>query len=346
MRFFLFLFLSLCTSLFTKPIETFYGILQVEEPVLLELIESKPMQRLKEVHQYGISFYTTHKEEYSRFDHSLGVFAILRMKGSSLEEQIAGLLHDVSHTAFSHVGEYVFCAEPEESCYQDDIHAWFLEKYGLGAILKKHGYAIEKVLPKRELFPALEQELPNLCADRIEYNLQGAFHRGFLSKEEAIEIVKDLQFIEGRWISTKPDLIKKMVRFSIYMTKNCWGSARNYLESKWLGEAISRALHLRKFSRDEILFGVDDDIWSRLQQIGDPIIQNRFHRVMHASQYFSLVEKEKADLHPKMKFRGIDPWIKKGERIERLSVLDAEIFKEYHKVKKEMAEGWAIKFNK
>ncbi len=135
-------FITINFTLFARPIETFYGTIEVSEPVLLEIIESKPMQRLKGVHQYGISYYTTHREEYNRFDHSVGVFAILRLKGASLHEQIAGLLHDVSHTVFSHAGDYVYNPTTPQESYQDDIHSWFLQKYGIGEILKKHGVTI------------------------------------------------------------------------------------------------------------------------------------------------------------------------------------------------------------
>jgi hypothetical protein len=53
-------------SLFGKQIETFYGAIEVDEPVLLELIESPAFQRLKLIHQYGVAYYTTHREEYKR----------------------------------------------------------------------------------------------------------------------------------------------------------------------------------------------------------------------------------------------------------------------------------------
>ena len=130
---FLAVFFLIQSSLFSATILTFYGVLEVEEPVLLELIDSQAFQRLKSIHQYGVSYYTTHREEYTRYDHSLGVFAILRLKNASLEEQIAGLLHDVSHTVFSHVGDWIF----QENEYQDLIHSDFLERYGLGDILRK-----------------------------------------------------------------------------------------------------------------------------------------------------------------------------------------------------------------
>ena len=123
--------------LVAAQIHTFYGPVEVEEPVILELIESPIFQRLKAIHQYGVSYYTTHREEYTRYEHSLGVFAILRAKNASLEEQIAGLLHDVSHTVFSHVGDWIFGKNEQDKDYQNSIHQHFLEKSGLAQILRK-----------------------------------------------------------------------------------------------------------------------------------------------------------------------------------------------------------------
>ena len=203
-RFLLFFFASF--SLYAEKIDTFYGPIDVEEPVLLELIESPAFQRLKCIHQYGVGYYTTHPEEYTRYDHSMGVFAVLRMKNCSLEEQIAGLLHDVSHTIFSHVGDWIFGKHGQEKDYQNEIHAHFLSKSGLGTILEKYHFTIDQVLPG-ENFPALEQKLPNLCADRIDYNIQGAYHQGFITYEEAQKIFEDLQFAAGNWISTEPELM-------------------------------------------------------------------------------------------------------------------------------------------
>jgi len=340
---FLMFFVAIQCALLAKPIETFYGTIEVNEPVLIEIIESKPMQRLKGVNQYGVSYYTTHKEEYTRFEHSLGVFAILRMKGASLDEQLSGLLHDVSHTIFSHVGDYAFNPTCPQESYQDDVHQWFLQKYGIGKILNKYGITIEQVHPKSGKFSALEQELPNLCADRIDYNLQGSFFQGFLTKAEIKEILDDLQFVEGNWVSTKPELMKKMAQFSLHMTKHCWGSADNFLMSKWLAEVIHRAVHLGKITHEDIHFGQDREIWEKLNQIPDNVVQELFSKIFNANNLFSLVKQEEADLNPKLKFRGFDPWIKKANKLVRLTELDAGYRSEFNQVKQEMEQGWPIK---
>ena len=64
---FLIFFVCLSLELFSERIETFYGEVEVEEPVLIELIHSPAVQRLKSIHQYGVAYYTTHHEEYNRF---------------------------------------------------------------------------------------------------------------------------------------------------------------------------------------------------------------------------------------------------------------------------------------
>jgi uncharacterized protein len=338
------LFLFFVCSLFGKPVETFYGVLEVDEPILLELIESPPMQRLKQVHQYGISYYTTHPEEYSRYDHSLGVFAILRLKGASLKEQIAGLLHDVSHTVFSHVGDYVFHRPNDhQNSFQDNVHGWFLKKYGIGDILEKRGYDVEEILHKSGAFSALEQDLPNLCADRIDYNLQGAFYQGFLTRCEVQQIVEDLTFEEGKWVSTKPFLMKKLTRFSLHMTRNCWGSPVNYMTSSWLAKAISKALDSDKLSKEEVFFGVDDLVWNKLKALPDPEIQKMFRQIQTPYSYFDLVSDKDREMHVKMKFRGVDPWIRQKNRVVRLSDIDVELAKEYQNTKELMDKGWSIR---
>ena len=80
----------------SKTIHTIYGTFIITEPVLIELFESKAMQRLKKVHQFGISHYVHKGIDYTRYEHSVGVFALLRRYNQSLPEQISGLLHDVS----------------------------------------------------------------------------------------------------------------------------------------------------------------------------------------------------------------------------------------------------------
>ena len=339
------LLLSLPCILYARQVETFYGPIEVEEPVLLELIDTPIFQRLKNIHQYGVSYYTTHKEEYNRYDHSIGVFAILRVNNCSLEEQIAGLLHDVSHTVFSHVGDWIFGKEHQEKDYQNSIHPFFLERSGLANILGKYGITVDQILPNGDLFPALENSLPNLCADRIDYNIQGAYYQDFITYEEAKLIFADLRFINNRWVSHYPELMVKLTRFSLFMTQHCWGSPSNYLVSRWLADAILRGVCLGDLSYNELHFGTDHAIWDKLVLQKDPIIEIKMKMIMNAQDYFSIVDfTDEADYVIKSKFRGIDPWVVSAGECYRITELDKELAQEYMQVRQIIKSGWPIKF--
>jgi len=333
------------SSLFSKSIETFFGEIEVEEPVILDLIESPSFQRLKHIHQYGIAYYTTHKEEYNRYEHSLGVFAILRKNKAGLEEQIAGLLHDVSHTIFSHVGDWVFEREYQEEDYQSTIHNFYLAASGIEKILNKHGYTIDQVSPKRDEFVMLEQPLPNLCADRIDYNIQGAYYQNFLTKEEAIELFEGLSFVDGKWVIKNKGLAKKVMLFSIFMTKDCWGSATNYFMSRWLADAILQGLDIGLISWHELHFGIDEIIWDKLQASVDPMIRENMLKIKNPNDYFHLVDFKDADRFIKFKCRAIDPWIQVDKNITRLTSLDSELSKAFNQIKEKANTGWPARIS-
>src|SRR3989344_1720304 len=104
-----------------------YGSENVKEQVLIDLINSDPVQRLKGIAQFGIPDEYSHKKGFSRYEHSIGVLILLRKLKADLVEQSAGILHDISHTAFSHVVDGV-AGDPTKEDYQDKRHKEFIRK--------------------------------------------------------------------------------------------------------------------------------------------------------------------------------------------------------------------------
>ena len=60
-------------KVFRDPVHDY---IHVQHPIILELINSREMQRLRRIKQTGASMYTFHTAEHSRFSHSLGVYEI------------------------------------------------------------------------------------------------------------------------------------------------------------------------------------------------------------------------------------------------------------------------------
>src|SRR6202041_3406853 len=100
-------------------IDSIFGCESNPSQLVLDLLASPMMQRLKGIDQSGITKYIQDLPSFSRYDHSVGVYMLLRTYGRTEKECIAGLLHDASHTVFSHVGDLVFDPEDAKESYQD-----------------------------------------------------------------------------------------------------------------------------------------------------------------------------------------------------------------------------------
>ena len=147
-----------------------YGNYYISESVLIELLRSSSILRLKNISQFGPPERYYHIKPFSRYEHSLGVMLLLKSLGASLEEQVAGLLHDISHTAFSHVVDWVVGSNEKEN-YQDKRHRKFFAGSDVKAILTKYGFDAKKVADHK-YHKLLERKIPDLCADRIDYSLR------------------------------------------------------------------------------------------------------------------------------------------------------------------------------
>src|SRR5476649_373822 len=90
-----------------------------EERLIIDLIDTKEFQRLRRVHQLGVSFFTFQGAEGSRFTHSVGVMHVasrlvdlVKDRTPEIADQrtiilASALLHDIGHGPFSHVTEKI-----------------------------------------------------------------------------------------------------------------------------------------------------------------------------------------------------------------------------------------------
>ncbi len=327
-------------------LETLYGAFTIEEPVIIELINSSAMQRLKEIHQYGVVHYVKKPQTYNRYEHSLGVFALLRRYGAPLEEQIAGLLHDVSHTVFSHVGDLVFDHKSDKQSYQDDIHEWFLDRTGTTDILREHGYPAVCSQNNKKQYRALEQDLPDLCADRIEYNLMGGLEEDVINEEDVNVILDDLYCQDSQWFFKHIEPAKKLAYISLYLTEHVFAAHWDRFIYYNTAHALKRAIAIDALTYDDINFSIDDKIWHLLCINDDPIIKSYISTVINHKDRYYLSDPNEYDMHLVSKFRGVDPLVQTEVGFKRLTDLDDAFTREYNRVKELATQGWYIKLKK
>ncbi len=119
--------------------DSVYGTFTIGEPTLQELIASQPLQRLQDISMAGYAEPFFPDSYHSRFEHSVGVCYLLSKFGASLKEQIAGLLHDISHTAFSHCIDYALLEGSQtHHTFQDDAFETFVTHSVIPQILHKY----------------------------------------------------------------------------------------------------------------------------------------------------------------------------------------------------------------
>jgi uncharacterized protein len=311
-----------------------YGVFEVSDLVVFDLINSTAMQRISKVHQFGVMKCVKKLPDYSRFDHSIGVWALLRRFGAPLNEQLAGLLHDVSHTAFSHLGDYVFNHTSDTDSYQDDIHEWVLRRYGIDKVIAPYGISLKNVLHKNPAYRVLEQDLPDLCADRLEYNLQEGLQRGLINKKDIDDILNALRFENGQWFFMDQENAVKFAKVPLYLVEHVWGSMENFLVYTWAAQAIRRALDISLITSDEFHFSTDDLVWDKLVHATDPAICAYMKKVEDIEKYYVLADDSmRVDKVVTAKFRGIDPFVLSGSGLKRLTQIEASFAMEFERVK-------------
>lgn len=293
-----------------KMIDSVYGNNEIKEQVLIDLINSNPVQRLKKISQYGIPDKYYHKKNYSRYDHSVGVLLLLRKLKANLKEQIAGLLHDVSHTAFSHVVDWVIGDSTKED-YQDNNHANFIRNSQLPKILKKYNFDLDEILDDKN-FPLLERPAPSLCADRVDYTLRELEKNG----KDTNLFVTNLVNYKGQMTFKSKVAAEKFAYEYLRLNHKHWAGDESKARYYILANILKRALQNNIISLKD-LYKTDAKIINQLILSSDSFILESF-KILKDGLIIKEVKKPKGILLNK-KFRYIDPEIMIGNNIKHLS---------------------------
>ncbi|HDR7794975.1 TPA: HD domain-containing protein [Bacillus luti] len=300
-------------------VDEIYGEFKVE-PVLEALILSKPVQRLKGIHQTGASYLINEKWNVTRFDHSVGVMLLIKKLGGSVEEQIAGLLHDVSHTAFSHVIDYVF--DNENESYHEEIFSSVVKNSEIPAILAKHGYNYEDILLDESKWTLLERSAPELCADRVDYTLRDMYTYGYVSLEEVHNFLEDVIEVDGKMVLQNIEMAEWFTETYYKEVIDFFMQPINIYGNDMLAKTLKVALHKRIIHADDFLLE-DDLLISKLQQCNEPEVKALLSKV-HPNVKVK-EDKNDYDLYQKNKVRLIDPPLLHEGKVVPSSVMSEKI---------------------
>ncbi len=317
----------------SAEVKTVFGPLKLDKE-LFKIYNMKHMQRLKGVDQSGTPAYWDNIPKFSRLDHSLDVLWLVQHFGGDIKEQIAALVHDISHTAFSHVADIVFGIPG----YQDTIHEWFLQQTEIDRLICGLDLTGKDILPENPEFKRLEQPLPDMCADRIAYNIHTALMLKIISESDVKEIINHLRFDDGKWCFTSRKVAKKFADIPLKLIKVLWCSSDDAVIYHITSLILKRAFQLQRITKEDMNFCTDQEILDKLAACDDPTIKRLVSKAKFVKKFYRVLKKGEGtpDFVPKFKFRGIDPWVynKHTKKFKRLTELNKSFAKRFRSAKK------------
>lgn len=311
-----------------------YGKVKIKEPVILELIKSPALQRLKNIDQAGYFEPYLPGSSHSRFEHSLGVFILLKKFKAPLEEQVAGLIHDVSHTVFSHCIDYALDEGSEKNHdYQDNIFEEFIKRTEIPSILKKLHLETEYILNEGN-FPLKEKPLPDLCADRIDYAFRTAVIYIGIGKRAINYFLNNLLAINNHWVFKNLKSAKIFAKLFFQLNRDYYAGLSSVVMFRTVGDLIRYALKKHYLSLKD-LYTTDKKVLEKINKnLGNEKLKLLWERMNNKIKF--KIDHKNYNAHVFVKSRIVDPLFKVRGKIKRLSQVNqnwAKIVKEESKPK-------------
>jgi len=291
-----------------------YGDVAIDDPDILALIRCRTFQRLKGIRQAGPSAFAFPFKTVTRYEHSLGVFLLLRTLGADLREQVAGLLHDISHTAFSHAVDFLFASE--EQNHHEQIKHEFLHREDIVAALSPLGFVPEDFADDT-VYPLLEQSIPRLCADRLDYFFRDGLACGVLTVEEVDGIRSRLAVVDRTIVLTDRAAARLAAERYAVMNRDWWAGPTEAFIYNEFADALREAFRIGVLHEDDLLAD-DAHVLARLEAAESPLIVGKLDHILN----FRI---ERVDGYvPRVipKVRWLDPPVIVGKTVKRLSEWD------------------------
>ena len=317
-----------------------YGKVNVDDPVLIALIKSKPLQRLKGINQAVTQNVETELVGMTRYNHCIGAMLLLRRYNASLEEQISGLLHDIPHTAFSHMIDFALGTTEKQTFHEDHKERVVMESK-IPKILAKYKINLRKVIDEKN-FPLQEREIPALCADRIDYFFMELIVRQKNEKgfHTPSHFLKHIKVSRNEFVLDGKVVAQQFAREFMQKCLTRWNGPRALVAFSLLAEAIKIAMDQADITEKDI-FQDDKYVYDKLKKIKNKKIQKNLSLL---NPKIKLTEDEKDyDYHARGKARYVDPKILVNDRKIRLSTLEPRFKDEIKKFKKIIRKGRKIK---
>lgn len=334
---------------FPEPIKELHKIYSPDFPDFLRpFMEAPEMQRLGGVSQTcGIAFTKFHNYKFllTRLDHSVGVALIIWYFTQDKKQTLAGLFHDISHTAFSHVGDFLrgdYENQESSEIFHDKIIS---NSPSIMNELKKLWINFEEVNDYTK-YPIADNNWPQLASDRLEYNFcELICYSGDLEKVKRLYsdiVVLKNEYEEDELGFQSLDKALEFGNIAIDNDAQVFSSYESKLGMSFLSELLKDAFESWLFTLNDLYQLTDMEVFWKIEQGGNDLLIKKLKYFQNMRYYKVRVNKPKIGefvVDTKNKRRYIDPLVKTRNGNIRLSKLD-QWFKERADLHKNKTVEW------
>lgn len=240
-------------------VDPIYGPLSLS-PRLAKILQSPLFTRLKGVHQNGSAYLVDPRQSTSRYEHSVGVMALAKMLTDDESVHVMALLHDISHTAFSHLADLVFGCENQD--YHTIMRDHFLQSKQAKKMIEDCSVTQQELAVEKNLIVKGK----NINSDRLDYAIRDLKATNRIFHPEYASIINQLVLNNEGEIYCK-DIATARLLFNKFLEANqCI-----YFDPKAEVAALVMAAILKKmYERGELtlsdFFTTDEAVIEKIKQ--------------------------------------------------------------------------------
>lgn len=234
--------------------------------------DTPPMRRLKAVGMNCGCEYTSFPRfdrctKYSRYDHSVGVGLIVWHFTASPAQTLAGLFHDISTPAFSHVVDFLRGDHLTQEATEDGTTEIIDGSPEIQCVLRSLGLTTADVCDYHR-YPIADNAAPRLSADRLEYSLGNLLQFGFADAQTVKAIYDDLTVGENE--DGVPELTFRSGETALRFARGALRCSKVYVSDEdryamqMLAELLGAAVRKGVLTQRD-LFRTEPEVLSRLR---------------------------------------------------------------------------------
>lgn len=317
--------------------------------IIKDYIDTETLQRLRGKGQFCGNDYQNipiikPKYWYTSLNHSVNDGAIVFHLTEDPTQALAGLFHDRNTASFKHSGDFRMGDYENQESSESFMAELIFKDKKLLRLLKRDNIKLEDILNIQQ-YPIVENERPNVCADRLE----GIFHTGlvwikFWELDDINEIYKKITILENEHnkseigitdLSAAEFFTEGAYNYSIVLQQN-----EDKLALQMMADIQTLAIHYGVVYPEELWLLSETQIIDKIEKSGCEDLIDIWHF------YNSMTEIHRSDIAPKndcytisidnVRKRYVDILCKTGDttkRISKISLRAGELLKKYFEYK-------------